>query len=173
MMLLDIPGVQGESMSPNATWNAKIQIATMGYDVTQTTTGGTGTGLVANGAQVAAMTLSKSMDKSTPYLFQNLIQGEPIPIVYVRVIRSGQKSGSSTVSPTGGLYEAETYTLSNAIISNYSTSGALGPGGLPLETWSIAFTKIVENYVTVDPTTGNPISGGTPVGYDFSQATPI
>lgn len=173
MMLLDIPGVAGESKSPNGNWNAKIQIETMGYDISQSTSGATGSGLVSAGAEVHAMQISKQMDKSTPYLFLNLAKGEPIPVCYIRVVRSGQQSGSTAVSPTGGLYEAETYTLSNAIITNYNTSGATGPGGLPMESWSLSFNKIVENYVQVDKS-GSPISGsGNAVGFDFASATPI
>jgi type VI secretion system Hcp family effector len=172
MMLLDIPGIAGESQSPNGAWAAKIQIESMGYDISQRTSQSTGSGLVSGGATVGAMQISKQMDKSTPFLFLNLAKGEPIQICYIRVIRSGQRSASNASSPNGGLYEAETYTLNNAIISNYSTSGALGPGGLPMESWSISFTKIVENYVQVGPD-GNPITGNNAIGYDFSQAMPV
>jgi type VI secretion system Hcp family effector len=173
MMLLDITGIAGESESTNATWKGKIQLESMGYDVSQRTSNSTGTGLVSGGAMVGAMQISKQMDKSTPFLFLNLAQGQPIQVCYIRVIRSGQATGSSATSPNGGLYEAETYTLSNAIISNYSTSGALGPGGLPLESWSISFSKIVENYVQVDKN-GNPTGGaGNAVGYDFAAAKPV
>ena len=172
MMLLDIAGILGESESPNPAWKAKIQIETMGYDISQRTSNSTGTGLVSGGATVGAMQISKQMDKSTPFLFLNLAQGQPITTCFVRVIRSGQAAGSSAASPNGGLYEAETYTLTNAIISSYSTSGALGPGGLPMESWSISFSKIVENYIQVDKN-GNPLSGGgNAVGYDFAQAMP-
>jgi type VI protein secretion system component Hcp len=174
MMLLDIAGILGESeIKANPNWYQKIQLESMGYDISQRTSNSTGSGLVSGGATVGAMQISKQMDKSTPLLFLNLAQGQPIPICYIRVVRSGQAAGSSAVSPTGGLYEAETYTISNAIISSYSTSGALGPGGLPMESWSISFTKIVENYVQVDKN-GIPLSGGAgnSVGYDFSTATP-
>jgi type VI secretion system Hcp family effector len=173
MMLLDINGILGENESPNPAWKAKIQIESMGYDISQRTSSSTGSGLVSGGATVGAMQISKQMDKSTPLLFLNLAKGEPIPVCYIRVVRSGQKSGSSAASPYGGLYEAETYTLSDAIISSYSTSGALGSGGLPMESWSISFSKIQENYVQIGPD-GNPVGGaGNAVGYDFGAAKPI
>jgi len=168
MMLLDITGIPGESKSPVANWNQKIQIESMGYDISQRTTNGKGSGLVASGATVGAMHITKQMDKSTPLLFLNLAKGEPIPMCYVRVVRSGQASISTDVN--GALYEAETYTLSNVVISSYSTSGSLGPGGLPMESWSLSFTKIQENYVTTDAK-GNPIAQGNAAGFDFSQAT--
>jgi type VI protein secretion system component Hcp len=170
MMLLDIPGIQGESQSPNGNWNMKIQLETMGYDISQRVTNGKGTGLVAGGATVGAMHITKQMDKSTPNLFVNLAKGEPVPLCYIRVVRSGQATVSSDVN--GGLYEAETYTMSNVVISSYSTSGSLGPGGLPMESWSLSFTKIVENYVQTDPK-GNPVAAGNSMGYDFSQATGV
>jgi type VI secretion system secreted protein Hcp len=170
MMLLDIPGIMGESESPNAQWKAKIQVETMGYDISQRVSNGTGSGLVSGGATVGAMHITKQMDKSTPFLFVNLAKGEPIRTCYLRVVRSGQATVSSDVN--GGLYEAETYTLSNVVISSYSTSGALGPGGLPMESWSLSFSKILENYVQTDKD-GNPIAKGNAIGFDFSQATPI
>jgi type VI protein secretion system component Hcp len=173
MMLLDITGIPGESESPNPAWKSKILIDSMGYDISQRTSNSTGTGLVSGGATVGAMQISKQMDKSTPLLFLNLAQGQPIPVCYVRVIRSGQAAGSTAASPNGGLYEAETYTLSNAIITNYSTSGALGPGGLPMESWSLSFSQIVENYIQVDKN-GNPVTGGgNAIGYNFATATPV
>jgi type VI secretion system Hcp family effector len=175
---LDIVGIPGESENTfaNVNWKQKIQIETMGYDISQRTSSSTGTGLVSGGAQVGAMQISKQMDKSTPLLFLNLAKGEPIKVCYIRVVRSGLASASSAVSPDGGLYEAETYTISNAIVSNYSTSGALGPGGLPMESWSLSFSKIQENYVQVGPD-GNPVTGsgggGNAIGYDFGAAVPI
>ena len=169
MMILDIPGIVGESMSPNGAWNTKIQIESMAYEIKQRTSNSTGTGLVSGGAKVDPMQISKQMDKSTPFLFLNLAKGDAIPVCYIRVIRSGQASGSA---PNGGLYEAETYTLSNAKITSYSTSGSLGPGGLPMESWDISFTAILENYVNIDKN-GNPIAGNNAIGFDFAGAKPL
>jgi type VI secretion system Hcp family effector len=170
MMLLDIAGIAGESKSPVANWNQKIQIESMDYGIKKRTTNGKGSGLVASGAEVEAMYITKQMDKSTPQLFVNLAKGEPIPICYVRVVRSGQATISTDVN--GALYEAETYTLYNVVISSYGTSGSLGSGGLPMESWSLSFTKIQENYVPTDAK-GNPIAGNNAKGFDFAQATPF
>ncbi len=146
-MIMDIPGVLGESdgKSPsgktNTDWDQKIQIDTMGYDISQRTTQSAGTGLASGGATVGHLHLTKAMDKSTPFLFFYLCSGEAIPKVTIRVIQSGDKD-----SPWDGLYEAETYVLENVIMSSYHTSGALSPAGLPLESWSLAFVKISERY---------------------------
>ncbi len=145
-MFLDITGILGESESPNSNWNQKIEITNMGYQVHQDSTSHTGSGLVPSMAKFYPMEITKSMDKSTPILWGKLAGGEPIPTVVVRVSRPG---GTGT-GPQGGLFEAETYTMSNVIIQSYSTSGKLGAGGLPTERWMFSFTAITEVFNSVD-----------------------
>jgi type VI secretion system Hcp family effector len=141
-MYLDVVGITGESINlkvPN--WNQKIDDNTMGYDVSQKTSLEAGSGLIAGGAIFSPMQISKVMDRSTPYLWAKLCAGEPIATVTIRVSRTGGASG---------LYEAEKYILENVIVTSYHTSGSPGPGGLPMESWSFAFTAITEVYRTVD-----------------------
>jgi type VI protein secretion system component Hcp len=71
--------------------------------------------------------------------------------VTIRISRPGAAALTSGTA-AGGLFEAESYILQNVIVTSYHTSGAPGPGGLPMESWSLAFTAITENYRTVDPT---------------------
>ena len=166
-MYLDIAEIAGESLSPNPDWKAKIEVQTIAFDVSQSTSLEAGGGLVSGGANFGALHITKAMDKSTPMLFGKLAGGEPIQTATLRVSRPG----GSTVGPVGGLFEAETYTLQNVIIQSYSTSGAPGPGGLPLESWTLAFTSVVEVYHTVDA-----LGKMQPVqhaGYDISAGKPI
>jgi type VI secretion system Hcp family effector len=169
MMVLDIQGVLGESQSDvnQATWNEKVQIETMGYDISQRTSQSTGTGLVSGGATVGHMSISKAMDKSTPFLWLQLCQGTPYPTVNLRVIRTGMKNPA-----TGGLYEAETYTMSNVVISSYHTSGALNDGGMPMESWTMAFTQITETYMELNPD-GTRKSSGNVAGFDFAGGAAV
>ena len=146
-MYLDIQGIEGESQSPVTNWNKKIDVASMGYDISQRTSQEAGSGLISSGAIFSALQISKVMDKSTPLLWGKLCGGEPIDSVILRVSRPGANS----TGPAGGLFEAETYTLTNVIVTSYHTSGSPGPGGLPMESWSLAFTKMDEKYQTVDP----------------------
>ena len=168
-MYLDIQGIPGESKSPNNDWNLKIEVQTMAYDVSQGTSLEAGSGLITSGSNFGAMHITKAMDKSTPLLFGKLAGGEPIPTVIIRVSRPG---GTATgAGLTRGLFEAETYTLQNVIITSYQTSGSPGPGGLPLESWTLAFTSIVEVYNTVDAL-GNK-QPPQHAGYDIALAKPI
>jgi type VI protein secretion system component Hcp len=121
-----------------------------------------GSGLVASGAIFGPMQISKVMDKSTPLLWSKLCAGEPITMVTIRVSRPG----ANPLGPAGGLFEAEKYILENVIVTSYHTSGSPGPGGLPMESWSLAFTAITEVYRTVDAK-GNLVAAQTQ-GWDVS-----
>jgi type VI secretion system Hcp family effector len=164
-MYLDITGIPGESKSPNANWNQKIEVLSAGYDLNQNASAQAGSGMIAAAVSFNPMHLTKAMDKSTPLLFGKLAGGEPIATVTLRVSRPG---GSAT-GPQGGLFEAETYTMQNVIVTSYHTTGTPGPGGLPMESWTLAFTSMTENFQTVDAlgnlqpaqTAGYNIAGGT------------
>ena len=175
-MYLDVVSVAGESQSPVANWNTKIDENSMGYDVSQKTSLESGSGLVASGAIFGPMQITKVMDKSTPILWGKLCAGEPIPTITIRISRPG----ADPLGPAGGLFEAENYILQNAMVTSYHTSGAPGPGGLPMESWSIAFTAITENYRIVDPqgniqpvqTAGWDINGNQPATGTAPMGTP-
>ncbi|MGA2116375.1 MAG: type VI secretion system tube protein Hcp [Bryobacteraceae bacterium] len=145
-MYLDIPNIPGESQSPNTNWNQKIEVQSAGYDLSQNASAQAGSGMIASAVTFSPMHVTKAMDKSTPLLFGKLAAGEPIATVTLRVSRPG---GSGT-GPQGGLFEAETYTMSNVIVTSYHTTGTPGPAGLPLESWTFAFTAMTENFQTVD-----------------------
>ena len=166
-MYLDIAEIPGESQSPNNDWKAKIEVQTMAFDVSQRTSLEAGSGLISSGATFGALHITKAMDKSTPLLFGRLAAGEPIATVILRVSRPG---GSATTGPVGGLFEAETYTMRNVIIGSYQTSGAPGPGGLPLESWTLAFTAISEVYHTVDAL--GKMQPAQNAGYDIAAGKP-
>jgi type VI secretion system Hcp family effector len=175
-MFLDVVSVAGESQSPVPNWNTKIDQQSMGYDVSQKTSLDAGSGLVASGAIFGPMQVTKAMDKSTPILWAKLCAGEPIPSVTIRVSRPG----ADPLGQAGGLFEAENYIMQNVIVTSYHTSGSPGPGGLPLESWSLAFTAITENYRIVDPagniqptqTSGWDINGNQPATGTTPMGTP-
>jgi type VI secretion system Hcp family effector len=175
-MFLDVLTVAGESQSPVGNWNQKIDQQSMGYDVSQKTSLDAGSGLVASGAVFSPMQVTKVMDKSTPILWAKLCAGEPITTVTIRVSRPGADPHGAA----GGLFEAENYIMQNVIVTSYHTSGSPGPGGLPLESWSLAFTAITENYRIVDPkgniqptqTKGWDINGNHPAAGTPPMGTP-
>jgi type VI secretion system secreted protein Hcp len=162
-MYLDVLSIDGESQSPNTNWNNKIDEQSMGYDVSQRTSLEAGSGLVSSGAVFGPMQVTKVMDKSTPLLWAKLCGGEPIDSVTIRISRPG----ANTTGVQGGLFEAETYAMKNVIVTSYHTSGSPGPGGLPLETWSMAFVSITETFRTVDKK-GN-LQPALTVSWDISK----
>jgi len=169
-MYLDVTGIAGESISPVTNWAQKIDTNTMGYDVSQKTSLEVGSGLIAGGAIFGPMQISKAMDKSTPLLWAKLCGGEPITTVTIRVSRPGGNPNG----PVGGIFEAEKYILENVIVTSYHTSGSPGPGGLPMESWSLAFTAITECYRTVSAT-GNvnpPQTNGWDVTTNLTHTAP-
>lgn len=135
---LDIPGIPGESShDTNPNWNQKIQIETISYDASQRATIQTGTGLTAAGAAMSPISITKAMDKSTPFLFFKLCAGEPIPKM---TLRRSRASGAE------GVYEDLTIDLTNVLITSYSTSGARGSSNIPMETISMSVGAIQETY---------------------------
>ena len=175
-MYLDIQKpnkIQGESAATpaNPNWDKKIEVHFMSHTVSHTETPQTGSGLVSSGADPSFLHITKTMDRSTPYLFGHLAGGVPIELMFLRV----SKSGKAKASPTDdGQYEGETYEMHNVIVTNYSTSGTPGPGGLPLENWQFSFTWVNESYQTTDPATGRLIKPGVAVaGFDFGQNTAV
>jgi type VI secretion system secreted protein Hcp len=135
---LDIPGIPGESSHDlNANWNQKIQIETINYDASQRASIQTGTGLTAAGASMSHISITKAMDKSTPFLFFNLCAGIPIPKMTLRRTRS---SGAE------GVYEDLTIDLSNVLVTSYHTSGERGGSNIPMESISLSVGAITETY---------------------------
>jgi type VI secretion system Hcp family effector len=170
-MYLDIPNIPGESQSPNTNWTQKIEVQSAGYDLSQNASAQAGSGMIASQVTFSPMHITKAMDKSTPLLFGKLAAGEPIATVTLRVSRPGG-SGAAGSAGQGGLFEAETYTMSNVIVTSYHTTGTPGPAGLPLESWTFAFTSITERFQTVD-VSGN-LNPPQTAGYDIAggAATP-
>src|SRR5579862_9880957 len=105
MQYLDIPGITGESVSDvNPNWNQKIQISNFHYGVNQRAALKTGSGLISAGASMTPITFTKQMDKSTPFIFNKLCSGEPIPKLTFRVSQAGGAEG---------VYEVETIVCTN------------------------------------------------------------
>lgn len=162
MQYLDIPGIPGESThDQNPDWNNKIQISHFSYDVSQRANLGTGTGLVAAGASMSHITFSKTMDKSTPFLWSKLCSGEPIPKVTFRISQAGGQEG---------VYEIHTLECEQVLVTNYSTSGARGDGGMPSENWSFSVAKVNEIY---DDRVQGVRKQKVNYGFDFAQGVGV
>lgn len=85
----------------------------------------------SDGPQFSEMTFSKTLDSSSPGLYQACAQNS--------------KLGPATITVTrvegGKVMETVKYVLGDAMVSNISTSGS-GSGDLPSESFSLNFTSI-------------------------------
>jgi type VI secretion system Hcp family effector len=155
-MYLDIPGIPGESQSPNTKWANKIEIQHFTYDVSVDHSMEAGTGVVASGANVGHIHITKSMDKATPLLFAQLCSGKTLTDCHLRVTQPGPS----------GPYEAETYHLQWVVVSHYSTSGSPGMGSLPQESWQLAFIAMTETFQDLKD---GALAPAVSNGFDFGQ----
>lgn len=167
-MYLDVqnPPVMGESTSTNPNWNNKIEVDHMSWGVHVPTSMQRGKGLMAAGSKVGSLSITKTMDASTPILWYYLAAGLPVDQMTIRVNRPGAKGG-----PQGGLFEGETKEFRNVIVSSYQTSGSAGTGGLPTEQWTFAFTQVKLTTQDVDAQ-GNKLPPKTK-GFDFGGGAPL
>jgi len=105
---------------------------------------------------ISEITVSKSMDEASPYLFTEACTGDG-------------KTVTIDICKTGQAVEAfMSYELENCMLSGYSVSSG---GDRPTETISLSFTKITMTYTPTLETgeLGDPI----PAGYDMETAKSI
>lgn len=105
----------------------------------------------ASAPSISEITVSKIMDESSPFLFQEATVGlaQKVTIDFV----------------TTGASKIETYlqyVLENCMVSGYSMSSG---GDRPSETVSLSFTKITSNYIVYDD--NGKQTSKFPAGYDL------
>jgi type VI secretion system secreted protein Hcp len=108
--------------------------------------------------KVSEVHVTKNMDNSSILLFGWAVGKFDAKQVKIDVVSTGRGDSPFT-----------TYTLENAVISGYSI--ASHGESLPTESITFNFTKIVENFVTInaDMTPGNPINKG----FDLALGVPV
>jgi len=99
--------------------------------------------------------VSKPMDDSSPFLFQESVVGEA-KTVTIHVTKTGTNQLESVVE----------YTLTSALVSGYSISSG---GDQPQESLSFAYTKIEMMYILWDEK--HTKSSQIPIAYDLGTAT--
>ena len=108
----------------------------------------------ASNPSISEVTLSKNMEDSSPYLFQEALKGEGKQVT-IHVTKTGGKQLESVVE----------YVLGDAMLSGYSVSSG---GDVPSESFSLAYTKIEMKYIQWDE--AHKKSSQVPVSYDLGQA---
>jgi type VI secretion system secreted protein Hcp len=147
---LKLDGIDGEST--DAQHPREIVILSFSHGISNTpVAGGGGTGK----ASFSDLSLTKTIDKSSPQLFLHCAQGKHIPSAILTLRKAG-----------GNGIEFYTITLTDVLISSVQNGGSSG-GALPVETLSLNFTKIEWRYVPEDASGGT----GTPVTTSWNLAT--
>jgi type VI secretion system secreted protein Hcp len=134
-----------------------IEIDSFSFGASNSGTAGTGSsGGGAGKVSLSDLTITKTVDSSSPKIFDNVLNGMVISSVVLKVYRGAGGKGS-TGSPTEYLM----ITLTNCVISGYTlndgTSGSQSPcpptdGGRPMESISINFGQLAFQYM---PQSGN------------------
>ena len=105
----------------------------------------------ASNPSLSGVTLTKEMDDASPYIFQEALVGAGKDIT-IHITKTGEAQLENIVE----------YVLTASLISGYSISTS---GDRPLESISIAFTKIEMKYIVWDE--AHKKSSQVPVSYDL------
>jgi type VI secretion system secreted protein Hcp len=135
---LQLEGINGESTESvhgNTGW---IEIESWSWGVTNSGASAAGTGAGAGKVKFDEFTITKTMDSTSPLLYQACASGTHYPSVTIEMNHVGNSQGYLTI------------TLSNVFISSFKTSGS---GDNPSETVTLNFQKIEYQY-TNPSTTG-------------------
>jgi type VI secretion system secreted protein Hcp len=106
-----------------------------GVENDSTTVGGTGGGTVGR-TRISALTMTKTMDRSSAILFARSCAGTHIPKALLQVTRHG----------TDGEEQYFELELQDVIISSYSVSTGASDDQTLTETFSLVFAKILLRY---------------------------
>ena len=132
---VSIDGVKGEASHDKH--KDEIEVESWQWGVSQPISF-TGTGLSGGKADVSHLTITKSVDKSSPNLVMYCAKGKHLDKVVLTQRRSGD-----------GSIELVKFTLKDAMIAGVHKSGANGSG--PRETVDIAFSAVEYDYTPQKP----------------------
>lgn len=152
---LDIGGIKGKST--HQTYKGWIPVQNMHWGVennAQTTVGVAGSRMPAGKITPHDVSFSKEMDQSS------------VPLMKLVFAGTNQTTARVVVTQSTDAGEAYLeYTLTNAIVSSFQT--AANNEGLPIENFSINFTKIE---VKAKPTDATGVAQQIVGSYDFQTA---
>jgi type VI secretion system secreted protein Hcp len=150
---LKYDGIDGEAThSDHTKW---IDITSMQFGIGRaiSTPAGSTANREASEPSVSEITVTKSMDGSSPKLFTESATGNVSKVVKIDLVSTG--------SP-GNTYV--TYTLTNTLVSGYSVSTG---GDRPTESVTLSFTKIEYKFIPYDDKN----KAGTPVTVSYDLST--
>lgn len=153
---IQIDSIKGESTDQkHKDW---IEAFSFSHGVAQT-----GAGAISSaGARVSGkvdchdFTVTKRLDKASPYLYKHCCNGKHFPKAVVELCRN-----------TGKKEVIFKYTFEHVVVSSINVGGGQGQE-VPVETVSFQYGKIKWEYFPIDPKTGA-VGGGIPAEHDVLQ----
>jgi type VI secretion system secreted protein Hcp len=106
------------------------------------------TGRTTGRPAIQDMTVSKTLDATTPLLNYNCAKAANLGAVKLHLVRQDADAGGDQENA----FPYMVYEMTNTIISSVSVGG--GAGGLPVETLSLNFSKLTWTYQKQKETTG-------------------
>ena len=150
------PKVEGEAT--DSKHPGEIELESWGFGVSNASSALHGGGSGAGKAVPMDFVATKKNDKSTPRLAQAVAMGDHFTSAIITVRKAG-----------GTQQEYLTITLSDVYISSYSASGSTGV--LPMESLSINYAKMVQEYK--EQKADGSLGGSVKLGYDFKTQVKI
>lgn len=155
MIYLKIDSIKGNCTEDP--YKEQIILDSFSHGLSQSLTSRPGnTERTSDGPQFSEMNFTKTMDSSSPGLYQACAGNLKLGTATVSVTRIEGAKVMSTIS----------YVLGDAMISGISTSGS-GGGDLPSESFSINFTTITSQMTQQNPDSTK--KGVAPFGWDLKE----
>jgi type VI secretion system secreted protein Hcp len=141
---LKFDGIDGECKDKDhKEW---IEINSLNFGAAREITGA-GSTRSAGPAKFKDISVSKWIDKSSPILMQSVCAGRVFPKVEIDVTAASYDQTSSNTTYI-------TYTLENVLISSFNNGSGSSGESIPVDQFSLNFTKIEIDYSSVDDSTG-------------------
>jgi len=151
---LKIEGVDGESTDSKHKGWIEIMSFSWGAQNDASASASQAGGHSTGRTNIADFSVMKYADKASPKLFGLCAQGKTSTKATVEVCRAG-KDGQEPYMQ---------YELSDVYITSVQQSGS-SAGGLPAESLSLAFTKVLTKYIPMDDQGAK--QGNVPFGWDL------
>jgi type VI secretion system secreted protein Hcp len=151
------PKVEGESA--DSKHKGEIELESYSWGVHNASSALQGGGAGAGKSVPMDFTFTKKNDKSSPRLAQAVAMGDHFKTAIVTVRKAG-----------GQQQEYLVFTLNDVFISSFQTSGS-GNGALPMESFSLNFSKMVQEYKEQKP--DGTLGGSVKLGYDWAKQVKI
>ena len=156
---MNYEGIEGETTDANHAGWMDIEHLSWGTSRNISSASSTSTDRESANASITDLNITRSMDSATPALFIESCCGKGKTVI-VELCKTGEGSGSDTYMQ---------YTLTNALISNYTMTGQSDSNARPVEHITISFQDVEVKYTPYDDD-NNALSPLT-VGFDTTTNT--